>query len=62
MCRRLEIEARNKFIELEFSHEDRGSNKEAHSLAFSVVYESQGHRVWLLNPPEGVCIPLFMEI
>jgi hypothetical protein len=53
---------RSEFVELEFSHESHRSNKEAHSLARSLVYESQGRTIWPLNPPEKICIPLFMEV
>ena len=40
----------------EFVHEGRASNVDAHNLATSSVYRELGRMVWLLSPPEGVCI------
>ena len=43
-----------------FIHESRSANMEAHSLArFSSSLEP-GRRVWFMQPPEGLCIPLFI--
>jgi hypothetical protein len=43
------------FEDLEFVHERRVSNKEAHSLARGSMLLEQGRHVWLLEPPEGIC-------
>jgi hypothetical protein len=40
-----------------FYHEKRGSNGEPHRLARSLVNLDFGHRLWILNPPEGLCTP-----
>jgi ribonuclease HI len=39
-----------------FKHESRESNYEAHRLARSAVSAEVGRRVWLLEPPTGLCI------
>ena len=43
------------FHKVEFVHERREANQEAHMLARSALFDSCGRRVWLLNPPVGVC-------
>jgi hypothetical protein len=50
------------FQNLVFCYENRLSNKEAHNLARSVVRDTQGRRLWLLQPPEGVSIPVVIEL
>ena len=40
-----------------FRHEKRNSNGEAHRLARSSVNRGSGRRLWLLTPPDGLCIP-----
>ena len=40
-----------------FRHENRASNSEAHRLARSATSGNVGRRVWLLEPPDGFCIP-----
>jgi hypothetical protein len=55
-------EARSEFTEISFCHEGQGSNKEAHNLARSVVYDVAGQSIWLLNPPDGRCIPMIVEV
>jgi hypothetical protein len=52
------LAARSDFDELSFSFERRVLNKEAHNLARSVVFEEYGRRVWFVDPPEGLCIPV----
>jgi ribonuclease HI len=42
-------EAWREFTEVSFCHEGRRSNKDAHSLARSVVYNDLGRSVWFLN-------------
>jgi hypothetical protein len=54
--------AMGEFEHFSFCHERRFSNKEAHCLARSVVLDDPGRRVWLLNPPEGLCIPNYVEL
>ena len=39
------------FQELEFVHECRNSNVDAHVLAKSSLYESIGRHVWFIDPP-----------
>jgi ribonuclease HI len=53
-------DAKREFDELSFYHEKRSSNKEPHNLAKSVVSDDLGRQVWLLSPPNGVCIPMFV--
>jgi len=43
------------FHKVEFVHERREANREAHMLARSALFDSCGRRVWLLSPPVGVC-------
>jgi hypothetical protein len=52
------LAVRSDFDELSFSFERRVSNKEAHNLARSAVFEEFGRRVWFIDPPEGLCIPV----
>jgi hypothetical protein len=47
--------ARSEFREVTFCHERRSSNKEAHTLARSMVNKEQGRSVWFLNPSDGLC-------
>jgi hypothetical protein len=49
------------FDHMSFGHEKRASNKETHCLARSVVLDDLGRRLWLVSPPEGLCIPDFMQ-
>jgi hypothetical protein len=42
--------------EASFRHEDRASNGEAHCLARFAVSSSVGRQVWLIQPPDGLCI------
>ncbi|RLM58634.1 hypothetical protein C2845_PM18G09120, partial [Panicum miliaceum] len=44
------------FPRIEFIRERREANQEAHMLARGALFDSCGRRVWLFNPPEGVCI------
>jgi hypothetical protein len=44
------------FAEASFRHENRASNGEAHRLARFAVSSSLGRQVWLLQPPDGLCI------
>ena len=39
----------------EVVHEGRASNIDAHTLARSSIYESEGRHVWFFDPPDGVC-------
>jgi hypothetical protein len=54
-------ESRRDFQDLVFKHERRVSNKEAHCLARSVIVDAPGRLVWLITPPEGLCIPVIYE-
>lgn len=46
---------RDSFVSLDFVHEHRSSNADAHNLARSCVYSSVGRQVWFLEPPFGLC-------
>lgn len=51
-----EIKATSEqFLNVDFIHERRESNHDAHSLARSAIYDTLGRRVWLIDPPAGVC-------
>jgi ribonuclease HI len=43
-----------------FRHENRASNTEAHRLARSVTTGNVGRQVWLLEPPDGLCINTYL--
>ena len=50
-----EIRARlNDFRFIEFIHEGRRSNVDAHNLARSCIYANLGRHVWFVSPPDGV--------
>ena len=51
-----EIKAREKsFRFVDFVHEPRISNVDAHNLARSSIFLDVGRHVWFGDPPEGVC-------
>ena len=51
-----EIRARSRdFNFIDFVHEGRQSNFDAHVLARSSVYNELGRHVWFVSPPNGVC-------
>ena len=51
-----EIKARaGSFVSLEFVHEGRACNADAHKLARSSIYCELGRQVWFLSPPVGIC-------
>ena len=41
-----------------FVHGKRSSNREAHSLACYSSSLDPGRRVWFVEPPDGLCIPM----
>ena len=41
--------------EVQFAHEGRTTNVDAHNLARSSLFLDIGRHVWFSNPPEGVC-------
>ena len=43
------------FQSVQFIHEGRGSNVDAHNLARSSLYKNLGRHVWFLDPPVGMC-------
>jgi hypothetical protein len=49
-------EAADRMQEATFVHENRLSNMEAHRLARFSVSTGFGRQVWLLHPPDGLCI------
>ena len=56
-----EIRARSReFNFVDFVHEGRQSNFDAHVLARSSVYDELGRYVWFVSPPNGICI--FMKL
>ncbi|TVU28310.1 hypothetical protein EJB05_19823, partial [Eragrostis curvula] len=51
-----EIRARaTGFSNVEFVHENRASNVDAHNLARGSIFAALGRHVWFLSPPDGVC-------
>lgn len=51
-----EIQATRKVFQLvQFVHEGRKSNADAHLVSRSSLYDSLGRHLWLLTPPMGVC-------
>jgi hypothetical protein len=54
--------SKTRFSSLDFCFKSRFLNKEAHSLATSVVRDDQGRRLWLILPREGICIPPVLEV
>ena len=53
---------RSEFQEFSIAFERRSANKEAHNLARFSVFGEYGRLVWLLNPPDGVDIPVILEV
>jgi hypothetical protein len=45
------------FSEITSRHENRASNCEVHRLSWLATSFSVGRQVWLLQPPNGLCIP-----
>ena len=51
-----EIRARSReFNFVDFVHEVRQSNVDAHNLARSSIYADYGRHVWFISPPDAVC-------
>ena len=46
---------RENFQVVNFIHENRKSNEDAHRLARSSVYDMPGRFVWFLSTPDGGC-------
>jgi hypothetical protein len=55
-------ETKTLFSSVSFRHEGRSNNGEAHRLARSAVSLAIGRQLWLLEPPEGLCIPVQLYI
>lgn len=51
-------EKMSEFVDAKISHVKRDMNWEAHDLAKSVVSLDVGRHLWLLNPPDFLCMPL----
>jgi hypothetical protein len=52
----MEIKARvEDFQQVQFVHEGRTANVDAHTLARGSVSRDVGRHVWFQSPPEGVC-------
>jgi hypothetical protein len=51
-----------RFSSLEFCFKSGVLNKEAHNLARSVVRDDQSGRLWLIQPPQSIFIPLVLEV
>ena len=43
------------FLVMEFVHERREANHDAHVLARSTLASSFGRYAWFFDPPDGVC-------
>ena len=43
------------FVFVDFVHENRNSNVDAHALAGSLISFDTGRHVWFLEPPFGIC-------
>ena len=58
-----EIKSREAaFSEVQICHEGRKNNMEAHVLARNAVSDSEGRRLWLINPPDNVPLTIsFVE-
>jgi hypothetical protein len=51
-----EVKARARDLNfVDFAHENRSTNVDAHNLARSLISFIRGRHVWLLTPPESVC-------
>ena len=51
-----EIQIRaHDFLLVDFVHENRKSNVDAHTLARSLISFDTGRHVWFLEPPFGIC-------
>ena len=58
-----EIKARTgDFSEVQFAHEGRTSNNDAHNLARSSLSLDIGRHVWFLDPPVGVCKQIMEQV
>ena len=44
------------FQAVDFVHEKKESNVDAHDVAKGALYEPLGRHVWLIDPPFDVCI------
>jgi ribonuclease HI len=50
-------ETASQFAVASLRHENRVSNSEAHRLARFATSSSVGRQLWLVQPPDGLCIP-----
>jgi hypothetical protein len=55
------VDSKNEVEQVAFRHEQRTHNKKAHNLARSVVLDGFGRQVWLIEPPQGLCIPVTID-
>jgi hypothetical protein len=55
-------ERRSEFQEFSLVFKGRSANKDAHNRARFAVFNDFGRLVWLLNPPDGVDIPVHFEV
>jgi hypothetical protein len=46
------------FQDVVFKHKSRLSNSEPHKVSRRAVSSSLGRQLWLLQPPDGLCIPM----
>jgi hypothetical protein len=52
-----EIRARaDSLREVQFIHERRSANVDAHTLARGSIYSDLGRNVWFISPLDGVCM------
>ena len=54
VVKEIKEEARD-FVFVDFVHENRNFNVDAHALARSLISFDTGWHVWLLDPPSGIC-------
>jgi predicted RNA methylase len=53
IVKEIQIRAHDFFVE--FVHENRKSNVDAHTIARSLISFDTGKHVWFLEPPFGIC-------
>ena len=52
----------SQFLVCSFLFEGRETNFEAHSLAKHTLGQSPGRHLWLVNPLDLSCIPMYLDI
>jgi hypothetical protein len=52
------LDRKDSFQDVEFIHERREANEEAHHLDRAIASQDFGRHVWFINPPSGMGIPV----